>query len=95
MSLTKISPPVLVEERTCSGCFEPIIRNLALFDRKRFHFGCLKRSGAQPALQCLECLAYYSSRSQLTRIEFPDGGSSRVCPECGCGDIRSMRERAW
>ena len=95
MSLTKISSPVPVGERVCSGCFEPIIRNLALFDRKRFHFGCLKRSGTQPALQCLECLAYYSSRSQLARIGFPDGGFNRVCPECGSSDLRFLKGRAW
>jgi len=95
MSLIKLGPPVPLEERICYGCLEPIIRNLALFDRHRYHFGCLKKSGAQPSLQCQECLAYYSSRSQLTRIEFPEGGSSRVCPECGSSDIKQLRGQAW
>jgi hypothetical protein len=81
-----VKTPIRYE--TCEGCGKPIIRNLARLNGKPFHYGCLKRTKAKPALYCLDCNSYLTG-SKIGRAAFAEGERPwLVCGNCGSTNLK-------
>jgi hypothetical protein len=86
--------PRPVRERICEGCGREVQRNLALFDGKPYHFGCLKKTRGRPTHQCLDCGSFLTRRGIVTTY-IGGGVKVRSCVHCGSPMLKPLHRRPW
>jgi len=91
MSLTRVSEPKAVG--VCTGCGQPIYRNLAFFNGLPWHYGELRDSGklANATHYCFDCYSYLT-RGKVGYMMISDA-RWRVCGVCGSTNVKWLGRR--
>jgi len=90
--LDRIYEEVPLEERICEGCGQRIKRNVALIDGRLFHWGCFKKTKAEPTHRCLECHILLT-RKGLSKV-YLGRKPMLACGSCGSTHLKTLIDRS-